>query len=83
MGDITSAQMNVVADLAETYSNGNLRTTINQNLIIRWIPETRLEEVYTDLARYGLADPGAELVEDIIACPGTDTCGLGITSSKG
>ena len=31
----------------------------------------------------GLADPGAELVEDIIACPGTDTCGLGITSSKG
>ena len=38
---------------------------------------------YEDLASRGLADPGAELVEDIIACPGTDTCGLGITSSKG
>jgi sulfite reductase (ferredoxin) len=83
MGDITSAQMEFVADLAERYSNGNLRTTINQNLIIRWVPESRLEELYRELAGQGLGDPGAELVEDIIACPGTDTCGLGITSSKG
>lgn len=83
MGDITSAQMNVVADLAETYSNGNLRTTINQNMILRWIPEAQLENLYRDLRSHGLAAPGAELVEDIIACPGTDTCGLGITSSKG
>lgn len=83
MGDITSLQMNVVADLAEAYSNGNLRTTINQNMILRWVPETRLEALYAELAAYGLAAPGAELVEDIIACPGTDTCGLGITSSKG
>jgi sulfite reductase (ferredoxin) len=72
-----------VADLAETYSNGNLRTTINQNIILRWIPETQIEALYAELAAYGLAAPGAELVEDIIACPGTDTCGLGITSSKG
>jgi sulfite reductase (ferredoxin) len=72
-----------LADLAERYSNGNLRTTINQNLVIRWVPEDRLDEFYEDLAAQGLADPGAELVEDIIACPGTDTCGLGITSSKG
>lgn len=83
MGDITSLQMNVVADLAETYSNGNLRTTINQNVILRWIPETQLEALYAELSAHGLAAPGAELVEDIIACPGTDTCGLGITSSKG
>jgi sulfite reductase (ferredoxin) len=83
MGDITSEQMLFVADLAERYSNGNLRTTINQNLVIRWVPESRIEALYDDLATHGLADPGAELVEDIIACPGTDTCGLGITSSKG
>ena len=83
MGDLTAAQMRAVADLAERYSNGNLRTTINQNLIVRWIPETRLEALHADLADEGLADPGAELVEDITACPGTDTCGLGITSSKG
>jgi sulfite reductase (ferredoxin) len=83
MGDVTSEQMVLVADAAERYSNGNLRTTINQNLILRWVPEGRLPELYADLAANGLGEPGAERVEDIIACPGTDTCGLGITSSKG
>jgi sulfite reductase (ferredoxin) len=83
MGDLTADQMRHVADLAERYSNGNIRTTINQNMIIRWIPESQIGDVYRDLASQGLSDPGAELVEDIIACPGTDTCGLGITSSKG
>ncbi len=83
MGDLTSQQMFLVSDLAERYSNGNLRTTINQILIVRWVPETNVQEFYDDLVAASLADPGAELVEDIIACPGTDTCGLGITSSKG
>lgn len=83
MGDLTGDQMWVVAELAERYSNGNIRTTINQNMVIRWIPEGRLEEFYDELVTHSLGDPGAELVEDIIACPGTDTCGLGITSSKG
>jgi sulfite reductase (ferredoxin) len=83
MGDLTSNQMVYVADLADRYSNGNIRTTINQNMVIRWIPEIMLAEFYQALVSENLADPGAELVEDIIACPGTDTCGLGITSSKG
>ena len=83
MGDLTAEQMLFVADLAERYSNGNIRTTINQNMIIRWIPEAKIADLYDDLSSQGLSDPGAELVEDIIACPGTDTCGLGITSSKG
>lgn len=83
MGDLTAEQMLFISDLAERYSNGNIRTTINQNMIIRWIPEARIADLYDDLASKGLSDPGAELVEDIIACPGTDTCGLGITSSKG
>lgn len=83
MGDLTAGQMLHIADLADRYSNGNIRTTINQNMIIRWIPESQIGDLYADLASQGLSDPGAELVEDIIACPGTDTCGLGITSSKG
>jgi sulfite reductase (ferredoxin) len=83
MGDITSDQMFAVADLADTFSNGNVRTTINQNLIIRWIPESKIQELYHQLAEHHLTEPGAELIEDIVACPGTDTCGLGITSSKG
>ena len=82
-GDITSEQMFALANLAEKYSNGNIRTTIDQNLIIRWIPDFRLHEFFDELAAEGLGTPGADLVEDIVACPGTDTCGLGITSSKG
>ena len=82
-GDITSEQMFGLADLAERYANGNLRTTINQNIMVRWLPELRLRQFYDELVAHGLGDPGAEGVADIVSCPGTDTCGLGITSSKG
>lgn len=82
-GDITAEQMLLVADLAERYSNGNVRTTIGQNLIIRWVPDGQLEAFYQELDANGLSQPGANKTEDIVACPGTDTCGLGITSSKG
>lgn len=82
-GDITAEQMLVVADLAERYSNGNVRTTIGQNLIVRWISDGQVEAFYQELDAHGLGQPGANKTEDIVACPGTDTCGLGITSSKG
>ncbi len=82
-GDITAGQMLLVADLAERYSNGNVRTTIGQNLIIRWVSDDQLEAFYEELNAHGLGQPGANKTEDIVACPGTDTCGLGITSSKG
>ncbi|MEK6549404.1 MAG: sulfurtransferase TusA family protein [Nitrospirota bacterium] len=83
MGDLTSAQMAEVADLIDEFANGNIRTTIQQNLCIRWVPNDTVQALYERLVAANLSDPGAELVEDIIACPGTDTCGLGITSSKG
>ena len=81
-GDITPVQMRFVADLIDAEANGNVRTTIGQNMLIRWVPTARLPEIYARLVEVDLADPGAHLVEDIVACPGTDTCGLGITSSK-
>ncbi|MEP6600821.1 MAG: nitrite/sulfite reductase, partial [Nitrospirota bacterium] len=79
MGDIPSEALREVADLIEEFANGNLRTTIQQNLCIRWVANDRIEPLYQRLREANLGDPGAELVEDIIACPGTDTCGLGIT----
>ena len=82
-GDITAEQMLLVADLTERYSNGNVRTTIGQNLIIRWVSDEQVEALYEELNANGLGQPGANKTEDIVACPGTDTCGLGITSSKG
>lgn len=82
-GDLTADQMFALADLADAYANGNIRTTVNQNIIIRWIPESKLESFYEELVAHRLGAPGAGSIEDIVACPGTDTCGLGITSSKG
>ncbi|MBQ27016.1 MAG: sulfite reductase [Nitrospiraceae bacterium] len=81
-GDMTPTQIRFVADLIDTEANGNIRTTIGQNVLIRWISTARLPEIYPKLIEADLADSGAHLVEDIVACPGTDTCGLGITSSK-
>ena len=77
MGDLTADQMWAVADPAERYSNGNIRTTINQNMVIRWIPKSRLEAFHGELVAHSLGDPVPSW-SNIIACPGTDTCGLGI-----
>ena len=81
-GDMTPTQMRFIADLIDTEANGNIRITIDQNVLIRWMSTSRLPEMYSRLVDVHLADSGAHLVEDIVACPGTDTCGLGITSSK-
>ncbi len=81
-GDMTPTQMRFIADLVDTEANGNIRITIGQNVLLRWMSTARLPEMYAQLVDANLADSGAHLVEDIVACPGTDTCGLGITSSK-
>jgi sulfite reductase (NADPH) hemoprotein beta-component len=75
-GDITAAQMEVVADLAERFSFDEVRAAYEQNLVL---PHVRLEdtpEVWRVLAEAGLATPNADLVTDIIACPGLDYCSL-------
>jgi len=81
-GDMSPEQMRFLADFIDGESNGNVRTTIGQNLLVRWVLTERLPDIYLRLLEVNLADSGAHLIEDVIACPGTDTCGLGITSSK-
>lgn len=83
LGDISSDQMRGLADIARKFAGENVRTTVEQNIILRWISEADLPELYTDLAAIDLADPGAGTIVDITACPGTDTCKLGIASSRG
>src|SRR5438445_4208567 len=63
MGDIPSEALREVADLIEEFANGNLRTTIQQNLCIRWVANDRIEPLYQRLYEANLGDPGAELVE--------------------
>src|SRR5882762_2471191 len=83
IGDITSTQARQVADLVRKYSGDNVRTTVEQNLVFRWVSEEDLPALYTDLKKIGLGEHGAGTILDVTACPGTDTCKLGIASSRG
>jgi sulfite reductase (ferredoxin) len=83
LGDLTSAQTRALADVARKYVGDNVRTTVEQNIVLRWVPEADLPALYADLKAIGLAEAGAGTIVDITACPGTDTCKLGISSSRG
>jgi sulfite reductase (ferredoxin) len=83
LGDITADQLRKVADLARTYVKDTIRNTADQNMVLRWVSEADLPTLYQELKVAGLAEPGAGTIVDITACPGTDTCKLGISSSRG
>jgi sulfite reductase beta subunit-like hemoprotein len=83
LGDITSWQMRQLADVARRYVGDHVRTTVEQNLVLRWVSAADLPALYGELKRLGLALGGAGKIEDVVSCPGTDTCKLGIASSRG
>ncbi|MAS34087.1 MAG: sulfite reductase [Anaerolineaceae bacterium] len=83
LGDLTSTQMYKLADIAREYVGDNVRTTVEQNMVLRWIADADLPTVYQELKAIALGDPGAGTIVDITSCPGTDTCKLGIASSRG
>jgi sulfite reductase (ferredoxin) len=83
LGDLTSRQMFRLADIAAEYVGDNVRTTVEQNLVLRWVSNNDLPQVYKALAEIGLGTSGAGTIVDITTCPGTDTCKLGIASSRG
>jgi sulfite reductase (ferredoxin) len=83
LGDITSDQMRGLADIARRFTGDSVRMTVEQNLALRWVRESDLPALHEALDGLGLAVPQAETLTDITACPGTDTCKLGISSSRG
>ena len=83
LGDITSDQMRGLADVARRFTGDSVRMTVEQNLALRWVRESDLPALHEALDELGLAEPQAETLTDITACPGTDTCKLGISSSRG
>ena len=84
LGDLTGDQMRAVANLARRYTgNNSVRCTVDQNLVFRWLSESDLPAFFAELERIGLAKPGANTITDVTSCPGTDTCKLGISSSRG
>jgi len=75
-GDMTSEQMEVAADLAERYSQDEIRVSYEQNLILPHVKLNDVPTVFETLRDAGLATPNIGLVSDIIACPGLDYCAL-------
>jgi sulfite reductase beta subunit-like hemoprotein len=82
-GDLSPEQFRGLAQIMREYSGGYARTTVGQNLVLRWVPEGAVYEVWQRLKALDLGEPGAQEITDVISCPGTDSCKLGITSSMG
>ena len=82
-GDLTPEQMRGLAQIMRDFSGGNARTTVHQNLLLRWVRNESTYDVYTRLQDLGLADAGVDEITDVVSCPGTDSCKMGITSSMG
>jgi sulfite reductase (ferredoxin) len=83
LGDMTSEQGRAVAEMARRYTGDTLRTTVDQNVLFRWVSGADLPKLHAELEELGLALHGADTITDIVSCPGTDTCKLGISSSRG
>ena len=83
LGDLTGRQMRLLADISRKYVKDTIRTTVEQNIVLRWVSEADLPALYSDLATIGLHGSAANTIVDVTSCPGTDTCKLGIASSRG
>ncbi len=80
-GDASSAQMRLMADLAETYGHGELRVSHEQNIILPHVHKSDLPAVHAALQNAGLGTANIGLISDIIACPGMDYCALATARS--
>ena len=83
LGDLSSLQTRQLSDIARTFVGDTVRFTVEQNIVLRWVSQADLPALHDALVAVGLGEPGAGTILDITACPGTDTCKLGISSSRG
>lgn len=82
LGDVTSTQMRELANLQAELAV-DIRLTNRQNLVIRGLNDEQLPSLFSRLEQIGMAEAGAELARDVVACPGADTCNLAVTQSRG
>lgn len=83
LGDFYTDKARLLADLIKNYAANELRFSLRQNIVIRHVKEENLEFFYQELVKLGFVELGYDTTVDITACPGTDTCNLGIASSTG
>jgi len=81
LGNLSSDRARQFADVIDQYASSDVRVTINQGYLLRFVRPAALKPLYKALDTLGLAEPGFDSVADITACPGTDTCNLGISDS--
>ncbi|HWZ31143.1 MAG TPA: nitrite/sulfite reductase [Bryobacteraceae bacterium] len=82
-GNLTGQQMYGLADLADQAGDGALRFTMNQNVVLAYVPVGAVNRVYGALKALGLAESGADEISDVITCPGAYSCNLGLTKTMG
>ena len=82
-GDLSPDQIRGLGQIMREYTGGSGRTTVHQNFVLRWVRDEAIYDVWQRLGELGLSDAGADEVTDVVSCPGTDSCKLGITSSMG
>ncbi|NIJ53201.1 HEPN domain-containing protein [Dyadobacter arcticus] len=83
LGDMHSNTARSLADVVRKYAADDIRVTVNQGYILRFVKGEDLVAIYHELAKLGLVNPGFDSTMDITTCPGTDTCNLAISSSYG
>ena len=83
LGDFYTDKARLLADIIKNYGANELRFTLRQDILIRNVKEENLEFFYQELAKLDYVAIGYDSTSDITACPGTDTCNLGIASSTG
>jgi sulfite reductase (ferredoxin) len=80
-GDVKPDQARKIAEIATNYASEDMRITMNQGLLLKFVREDSLPYIYTELDKMGFATPGFDTIADVTTCPGTDTCNLGVTNS--
>lgn len=83
LGDLTSAQMRLLGELAAAFGDGAVRVTMDQNAVLRWVPSADVPALHQRLAAAGLARGGAGTLADVVSCPGAESCRLAVTQSRG
>jgi sulfite reductase (ferredoxin) len=83
LGNFSSDTARLLAPVVEKYAADDIRITVNQGLLLKYVPKEALPALFQELDKLNFAEPGFDSVADITACPGTDTCNLGISSSTG
>jgi sulfite reductase (ferredoxin) len=83
LGDMNSEIARKFAPVVKKYASDDIRITVNQGWLLKYVNKEELPALFNELNTIGLAEPGFDSTADITACPGTDTCNLGISSSTG